>query len=83
MKRDLVEVVTQAQMDDAVRVVVFTGTGRAFSAGDDMTGGYGDAARIPTLAPNLPAGTARRSARTTRSVSCRSRSTSPSATSTM
>lgn len=56
MKRDLVEVVTQAQMDDAVRVVVFTGTGRAFSAGDDMTGGYGDATRVPTLVPDLPRG---------------------------
>ena len=36
MKRDLVELLTQAQMDDAVRVLVFTGTGRAFWAGDDM-----------------------------------------------
>ena len=43
MKRDLVEVVTQAQMDDAVRVVVFTGQGRAFWAGDDLKG-YADAA---------------------------------------
>ena len=38
MKRDLVEILLQAQMDDAVRVVVFTGSGRAFSAGDDITG---------------------------------------------
>lgn len=38
MKRDLVETLTQAQMDDGVRVVVFTGSGRAFSAGDDITG---------------------------------------------
>lgn len=38
IKRDLVETLTQAQMDDAVRVVVFTGSGRAFCAGDDMTG---------------------------------------------
>src|SRR3954453_13258842 len=36
MKRDLVELITHAQMDDAVRVLVFTGTGRAFWAGDDM-----------------------------------------------
>jgi 2-(1,2-epoxy-1,2-dihydrophenyl)acetyl-CoA isomerase len=36
MKRDLVELLTRAQMDDAVRVLVFTGTGRAFWAGDDM-----------------------------------------------
>lgn len=41
MKRDLVEAITQAQMDDAVRVVVFTGSGRAFWAGDDMKG-YAD-----------------------------------------
>jgi 2-(1,2-epoxy-1,2-dihydrophenyl)acetyl-CoA isomerase len=37
-KRDLVELLLQAQMDDSVRVVVFTGSGRAFSAGDDITG---------------------------------------------
>ena len=39
MKRDLIELITAAQMDDAVRVVVFAGAGRAFCAGDDM-GGY-------------------------------------------
>jgi len=38
MKRDLVEVLVQAQMDDSVRVVVITGSGRAFSAGDDISG---------------------------------------------
>lgn len=38
MKRDLLETITQIQMDDAVRVVVFTGSGRAFSAGDDISG---------------------------------------------
>ncbi|MDZ7727130.1 MAG: enoyl-CoA hydratase/isomerase family protein [Dehalococcoidia bacterium] len=37
-KRDLVEVLTQAQMDHGIRVVVITGSGRAFSAGDDITG---------------------------------------------
>ena len=36
IKRDLIEAVTQAQMDNAVRVVVFTGSGRAFCAGDDL-----------------------------------------------
>ena len=40
IKRDLVEAVTQAQMDNAVRVLVFTGSGRAFCAGDDLKG-YG------------------------------------------
>lgn len=38
MKRDLVETITQAQMDDRVRVVVFTGKGDAFWAGDDLSG---------------------------------------------
>jgi 2-(1,2-epoxy-1,2-dihydrophenyl)acetyl-CoA isomerase len=38
MKRDLVEALLQTQMDDAVRVVVITGSGRAFCAGDDMSG---------------------------------------------
>ncbi|HMS58228.1 MAG TPA: enoyl-CoA hydratase-related protein [Tepidiformaceae bacterium] len=38
IKRDIVETLIQAQMDDAVRVVVITGSGRAFCAGDDMTG---------------------------------------------
>jgi len=41
MKRDLVETLLQAQMDDAVRVVVFTGSGKAFSAGDDISGHSG------------------------------------------
>jgi 2-(1,2-epoxy-1,2-dihydrophenyl)acetyl-CoA isomerase len=54
-KRDLVEVLTQAQMDDGIRVVVFTGSGRAFSAGDDITGrpvgGSGTAA-----VPDIPRG---------------------------
>ncbi|XOV87767.1 MAG: enoyl-CoA hydratase/isomerase family protein [Pseudomonadota bacterium] len=35
-KRDLIEALTQAQMDNAVRVIVFTGEGRAFCAGDDL-----------------------------------------------
>ena len=42
IKRDLVEAVTQAQMDNGVRVLVFTGRGRAFCAGDDLKG-YGSA----------------------------------------
>ena len=38
LKRDLVEILTEAQMDDAVRVIVITGFGKAFSAGDDISG---------------------------------------------
>lgn len=52
LKRDLTEVVRQAQMDDAVRVVVFTGTGRAFSAGDDISGNSGyETAAARTVPP--------------------------------
>jgi 2-(1,2-epoxy-1,2-dihydrophenyl)acetyl-CoA isomerase len=54
LKRDLLETVQQAQMDDAVRVVVFTGSGRAFCAGDDLAGGY--RSREPELVPPLPGG---------------------------
>lgn len=55
IKRDLVEAITQAQMDNAVRVVVFTGSGRAFCAGDDLKG-YG--AEIPgnSLVPDISHG---------------------------
>ncbi len=55
IKRDLVEAVTQAQMDNGVRVVVFTGSGRAFCAGDDLKG-YG--AEIPgeALVPEISHG---------------------------
>ncbi len=50
MKRDLMEVLTQAQMDDSVRVVVFTGTGNGFCAGDTIGPEYRD---------DLPVATAR------------------------
>lgn len=55
LKRDLLETIQQAQLDDAVRVVVFTGTGRAFCAGDDLAGGYqanGEPAQVPALVGN-------------------------------
>lgn len=54
LKRDLIEFLLQAQMDDAVRVVVFTGSGRAFCAGDDMSGAY--TASGPTKVPSAPGG---------------------------
>ena len=56
MKRDLVETLSQAQMDDAVRVVVFTGSGRAFSAGDDITGRKPDFGDAQQLLPEIPGG---------------------------
>jgi 2-(1,2-epoxy-1,2-dihydrophenyl)acetyl-CoA isomerase len=53
MKRDLVEILTEVQMDDAVRVVVMTGSGKAFSAGDDISGrplgGDGATALVPDI----------------------------------
>jgi 2-(1,2-epoxy-1,2-dihydrophenyl)acetyl-CoA isomerase len=52
-KRDLIEILSEAQMDDAVRVVAITGSGRAFSAGDDITGrplsGTGAQALMPDI----------------------------------
>src|SRR5690242_1583527 len=36
MRPQLAEAIKQAERDDAVRVVVLTGTGRAFSAGGDI-----------------------------------------------
>jgi 2-(1,2-epoxy-1,2-dihydrophenyl)acetyl-CoA isomerase len=56
MKRDLVEILVQAQMDDDLRVVVFTGSGRAFSAGDDISGKPRDSAGARALVPKVPGG---------------------------
>jgi 2-(1,2-epoxy-1,2-dihydrophenyl)acetyl-CoA isomerase len=54
-KRDLVEALLQAQLDDGVRVVVFTGSGRAFCAGDDLaayaTHDGGGKRRMPAIPP--------------------------------
>jgi 2-(1,2-epoxy-1,2-dihydrophenyl)acetyl-CoA isomerase len=55
MKRDLVEMLHQAQMDDGVRVVVFTGTGRSFCAGDDISG-HDEGSRASAKVPVSPAG---------------------------
>ncbi len=55
MKRDLVEALLQAQMDDGVRVVVITGSGRAFCAGDDMSSRPRDGAG-ERLMPPIPPG---------------------------
>ena len=53
IKRELIHTLLEIQYDDAVRVVVITGAGRAFSAGDDITDrtpNYGDApVRVPDV----------------------------------
>ncbi len=41
LKRDLIELLTAIQMDDDIKVVIFTGSGTAFCAGDDL-GAYHD-----------------------------------------
>lgn len=53
MKRDLIETLAQAQMDDRVRVVVFTGSGKAFSAGDDISGHEDGQTVAATLVPGI------------------------------
>lgn len=52
IKRDLIETIVQAQMDNQVRVLVFTGEGRAFCAGDDISGKgkeIGGEAQVPPI----------------------------------
>ena len=56
MKRDMTEIVTRCQMDDDVRVVVITGLGRAFCAGDDMSGKRRDWTEAEQLMPPLAPG---------------------------
>ncbi|TAK59858.1 MAG: enoyl-CoA hydratase/isomerase family protein, partial [Dehalococcoidia bacterium] len=56
LKRDLIETIAQAQMDDGVRVLVVTGGGRAFSAGDDITGRPRSGDGAEQLVPDIPAG---------------------------
>ncbi len=56
IKRDLIETLVQAQMDNDVRNIVFTGSGRAFCAGDDLKG-YAQGLRAePGIVPPLPPG---------------------------
>jgi 2-(1,2-epoxy-1,2-dihydrophenyl)acetyl-CoA isomerase len=56
LKRDLVEVLTEAQMDDGVRVIVMTGSGKAFSAGDDISGRPPDGTGAKQLVPDIGTG---------------------------
>jgi 2-(1,2-epoxy-1,2-dihydrophenyl)acetyl-CoA isomerase len=53
LKRDMTELFLQAQLDDTIRVVVVTGSGRAFCAGDDMTGRPRDYEGRDRLGTNL------------------------------
>jgi 2-(1,2-epoxy-1,2-dihydrophenyl)acetyl-CoA isomerase len=56
VKRDLIESLTQAQMDDGIRVILFTGQGRAFCAGDDISGRTADFGETKPLVPDIPHG---------------------------
>lgn len=56
IKRDLVEILKQAQMSDEVSIVVFTGEGKAFCAGDDLKNYRTGFATDPGLVPFLPSG---------------------------
>ena len=56
IKRDLIETLHQAQMDNRVRVIIFTGTGRAFCAGDDLNGYAQGMQAEPGLVPPIPPG---------------------------
>jgi 2-(1,2-epoxy-1,2-dihydrophenyl)acetyl-CoA isomerase len=56
IKRELAEAVLQLEFDQAVRVVVFTGSGRAFCAGDDITGRKFAPENTRRLMPDLPSG---------------------------
>tara|TARA_B100000405_G_C16698437_1_gene415344 strand:- start:514 stop:1362 length:849 start_codon:yes stop_codon:yes gene_type:complete len=55
-KRDLIETLTQAQMDNGIRVVVFTGEGRAFCAGDDLKAYTSTPSKNDTLMPPIHPG---------------------------
>ena len=55
IKRDLTELCRQVQFDDGVHVLVINGKGRAFSAGDDITGRKVEYPGSRSLAPDLPA----------------------------
>ncbi|MFT5579312.1 MAG: 2-(1,2-epoxy-1,2-dihydrophenyl)acetyl-CoA isomerase [Paraglaciecola psychrophila] len=54
-KRDLIETLAQIQMDNAIRVVVFIGSGRGFCAGDDLkaysANNPSDKALMPPISP--------------------------------
>jgi 2-(1,2-epoxy-1,2-dihydrophenyl)acetyl-CoA isomerase len=45
MIEELLDAIADGRQDDTVRVLVFTGAGRAFSSGDDIVGGMGERTR--------------------------------------
>ena len=54
-RQDLVNVLDRAQLDEAVRVVVFTATGRGFVAGvNNRSSGRASGPEDPTLVPPVP-----------------------------
>ncbi len=55
-KRDLIETLVQAQMDNAVRVVAFIGQGRGFCAGDDLKAYSHASENENALMPPIPPG---------------------------
>jgi 2-(1,2-epoxy-1,2-dihydrophenyl)acetyl-CoA isomerase len=55
-KRDLIETLVQAQMDNAVRVIVFIGQGRGFCAGDDLSAYASSKPNENALMPPIPPG---------------------------
>ena len=55
-KRDLIETLTQAQMDNTIRVIVFTGEGRGFCAGDDLKAYTSTETKGETLVPAISPG---------------------------
>ncbi len=55
-KRDLIETLTQAQMDNAVRTIIFIGQGRGFCAGDDLKAYSKGLASEDALMPPIPPG---------------------------
>jgi enoyl-CoA hydratase/carnithine racemase len=51
---EIIKFCQDASRDDDVRCVVFTGEGRAFSAGDDIVGGMGERPGNPPMAGGQP-----------------------------
>ena len=51
IKRDLIEMLNQAQMDNGVRIIVFIDKGRAFCAGDDLKAYSQEIQTEPGLVP--------------------------------